>query len=91
MYVLKYIIHSTAKNNIMTVSATFLRQNIYKLLDQTIKTGMPINIMRNGKQLKIISVTPTDKLKNLKKRNIIVGNPEDLIKINFEKEWKPYI
>ena len=65
-----------------------LRQNIYKIFDQVAKTGEPIFIERNGVTIKI-SVTPVkkSKLANLKKRKIFVGDPEDIVHIDWSEEW----
>ena len=75
----------------MVVSASALRQNIYKLLDRVIQTGNPIEIERKGRLLKIIPVEPQDKLKRLKRKNIMKGDPEELVHIDWSKEWKPFI
>lgn len=72
----------------MQVTASGLRQNIYKLLDQVIKTGRPIEIIRKGKKLKIIPVEPKPKLENLKKREIIKCDPDELVHIDWSDEWK---
>jgi prevent-host-death family protein len=70
-----------------TITATELRGNIYTLLDEVLKTGIPIEIKRGGKKLRIIPLTATDKLGNLVARpNAIVGNPDDLVDIHWEKE-----
>ncbi len=37
----------------MAVSASRLRANVYKLLDQALETGLPIEVERNGKILRI--------------------------------------
>ena len=71
---------------ILTVSA--LRQNIYKLLDKVLETGMPLEIKRKGKVLKIMPPEGTDKLSNLKKRNIINCDPKELVHIDWSSEWK---
>lgn len=79
-------------DQIMKVSATFLRQNIYKLLDQVLKTGDPVVVERNGKKLQIIPLTERKKrkLSDLPERDdIIVGDPEDLVHIDWSSEWKP--
>ncbi len=70
-----------------TVSPTELRSNIYKLLDEVLNSGVPIEINKGGKLLRIIPVEKSDKLKNLVSRpNVIVGNPDDLVDISWEKE-----
>ncbi len=70
-----------------TISATQLRGNIFKLLDEIIETGLPIEIIKNGKTLRIIPVEKADKLSHLSpKPDVIKGNPEDLVDISWEGE-----
>ena len=70
-----------------TITATELRGNIYNLLDEVLKTGIPIQINKGGKKLKIMPVSEVNKLKNLVSRpGVIKGNPDDLADISWEKE-----
>jgi prevent-host-death family protein len=70
-----------------TITATELRGNIYKLLDEVLKTGIPIQINKGGGELKIMPVSGINKLKNLVSRpGVIKGNPDDLADISWEKE-----
>ena len=70
-----------------TISVTELRGNIYKLLDEVLNTGIPIEINKGGKKLKIMPVEKVDKLQNLVSRpNVIKGNPDDLVNISWERE-----
>lgn len=70
-----------------TVSPTELRSNIYKLLDDVLNSGIPLEINKGGKLLRIVPVAKNNKLANLKSRpGVIVGNPDDLVDINWEKE-----
>jgi prevent-host-death family protein len=73
----------------MIVSASALRQNIFKLLDEVLETGKPLRIRRKGKYLTIVPAAPADKFKNLKKRKIMVGDPEDFVHLDWSGEWKP--
>ena len=75
----------------MQISASALRQNIYKFLDQVLETGIPLEIKRRGKFLKIIPSKPVDKFKNLKKRKGLNCKAEEIINIDWSKEWKPFI
>lgn len=75
----------------MTVTATELRKNIYKLLDEVLASGQPLEIERKGQKLKIMPEKPKSKLDNLKKRDTVNGDPEDIIYMDWEKEWKPFI
>lgn len=58
-----------------------LRQNIYQLLDQVLDTGVPLEIERKGRKLRITAGPPRDKLANLKRRDCLVGDPEDFVNI----------
>ena len=70
-----------------TFTPTELRGNIYNLLDEILNTGIPIEINKGGKKLRIVPVDKADKLQNLVSRpNVIKGNPNDLINISWEKE-----
>lgn len=72
---------------VMRVTASKLRSDIYNILDETLKTGIPVEVVRNGRVLKIVPETKPDKLSRLKKRDYIVGDPEDLIHIDWLSEW----
>jgi len=70
-----------------TVTPTELRSNIFNLLDEILKTGVPIEINKGNKKLRIVPVEKTDKLQNLISRpNVITGDPNDLVDISWEKE-----
>jgi len=72
----------------MKITATELRQNVYKLLDSVVKTGVPLEVERNGVILKIIAEQPQDKLKNIKPiANLIKGSPESLDHIDWSEAW----
>lgn len=72
----------------MILSPSTLRQNLYKLLDRVIETGIPLEIKRKGKIIRIIAPEGSDKLKNLKKRDILNCDPQDLVHIDWSAEWK---
>jgi len=63
----------------MKVTPTELRANVYRLIDEVIRTGEPIEIERKGKTVKIMREPAGGKLKNLKRRKTYSGDPEDLI------------
>lgn len=68
-----------------SVTPTELKGNLYDLLDEILNTGIPLEIERGGKRLRIIPVEAVDKLQNLDYRpDIVQGNPEDLVNISWE-------
>ena len=69
------------------ITPTELRKNIYQILDKVLETGIPVEIIRNGKLLKIIAPEHINKLDNLISRpDTIIGDPEDLVDIHWQYE-----
>lgn len=74
----------------MSISATELRANIYKLIDQVIETGVPLQIERNGHVVMLVAEKPPSKLSKLVPNpGFIVGDPDDLVHMDWSGEWKP--
>jgi hypothetical protein len=48
-----------------SVTPTELRGNLFNLLDEILSTGIPLEIDRGGKRLRIVPVEKIDKLQNL--------------------------
>ena len=71
----------------MTLSATKLRQNLYRILDEILDSGIPVKINRKGEILKIVPEKKKSKLERLEEHNTIIGNPEDIITLNFADQW----
>lgn len=71
----------------MKIKATKFRQNMYNLLDHVLQTGLPIEIERNGKILKITTEKPKSKLSNLENHDVISGDPDSIINIDWMKKW----
>ena len=71
----------------MKITASRLRENIYSILDQVAETGVPVEIERKGKLLRIVADKKPSKLDRLKKRNVIVGDLKDIIHIDWSNEW----
>lgn len=69
------------------ITPTALRGNLYNLLDEVLATGIPLEINRGGKRLRILPVEEPDKFKNLVHRpGVIIGDPEELVTIDGEGE-----
>lgn len=74
----------------MTVTASELRQNVYRLLDQVLATGLPLEIERGGRRLRIVPADQPSKLARLSAHpSAIVGDPEDLVHLDWSGEWRP--
>jgi hypothetical protein len=77
----------------MALTASKLRANVYRLLDEVLETGEPLEIERNGK---ILLIAPKEekekgsKLDNLPRREgAIIGDPDELIHMDWSSEWNP--
>lgn len=74
----------------MPISTTRLRANLYRVMDKVLKTGVPAEIQRKGKLLKIVPVEPEDKLKNLVPHpGYLVGDPQAIVHVDWSSEWRP--
>jgi hypothetical protein len=71
----------------MRVSASKFRKDIYGILDQVLETGVPVEVVRKRKVLRIVPETMPDKLSRLKKRKCLVGDPEDIVHMDWLSEW----
>lgn len=71
----------------MAITASKLRENVYAVLDQVIETGIPVEIRRKGALLRIVPDKPPSKLSRLRKRNCVIGDPEDLVHMNWIDLW----
>jgi len=83
----------------MKTSASKLRSNIYKILDEVLESGQPVEIERNGQILKIVPPGYTEpkeyksaksKFSVLKERKSFYKcDPEELFQNDWLKDWKP--
>ena len=70
-----------------TVTATELRTNIYQLLDEVLRSGLPIEVKKGDRKLRIVPVEKVDKFQNLVYRSdVIQGDPEELVTLSWEGE-----
>jgi hypothetical protein len=74
----------------MAITASKLRANVYRLLDEVIETGQPLEIERNGKILVIAPKEEGSIWDRLPRREgAIVGDPDELIHMDWSSEWNP--
>lgn len=73
----------------MSISLTRLREDLYRLVDEVLETGKPLEIERKGRRLLLVPEVPVSKLGKLRERNTIKGDPEGLVHMDWSKEWKP--
>lgn len=71
------------------LTASKLRENIYRILDDVLKTGKETQIERKGRIIKIVPEKIYNKLKTLKRRSYLKCDPEEIIHLDWSEEWKP--
>lgn len=71
----------------MKVTASKLRENIYTILDEALETGVPVEVVRKGRVLRIVPEQRVSKLTRLKKRNCLNGDPESIVHMDWLHEW----
>jgi hypothetical protein len=83
-------VRTETEGNALATTASKLRANIYRMLDEVLETGQPLEIERNGKTL---VVTPKKELsiwdRLPRREGFIVGDPDELIHIDWSSEWNP--
>ena len=73
----------------MNITASTLRGNIYKMLDQVIDTGEILRVERKSGIVEIASVKEIKgKLNNLTKHDCIVGDPDSIVHLDWSSDWK---
>jgi len=73
----------------MALTASKLREDIYRILDRVLETGIPVEVRRKGKTLRIEAVEPRSRMARLKRRPYLSEDPEEIIHLDWSKEWRP--
>jgi antitoxin (DNA-binding transcriptional repressor) of toxin-antitoxin stability system len=74
----------------MAISASKLRANVYRLLDEVLESGRPLEIERKGKIVVIAPQEQQSLWERLPRREgYIVGDPDELIHMDWLSEWNP--
>ena len=73
----------------MEITASEFRQNVYKFLDEVIKTGESLTIIKEGKK---VSLSPyleekTGKHTFFKKKDSTEESPDEHIHVDWTKDW----
>ena len=71
----------------MVLTASKLRESIYKVLDGVLETGVPVEIARRGRRLRIVAVDGPSGLQGLPRREVMKTDPEALVHLDWSGEW----
>lgn len=73
----------------MIITASELRKNIYRVLDDVAERGVPVQVRRHGSVISLVAEKKRSKLDNLKKRKVLTVDPESIVHMDWSKEWRP--
>jgi antitoxin (DNA-binding transcriptional repressor) of toxin-antitoxin stability system len=74
----------------MTITASRLRDNVYKILDEVLDTGTPVEIERRGQRLRIVPAEPKGRLERLIRRpRYLKEDPESIVHLDWSDQWRP--
>lgn len=74
----------------MTLTATEFRAKLYRVLDQVLETGEPVDIERKGKILQIVPAVSAPKMERLVRReSFLHGDPDSFIHLDWSDLWNP--
>lgn len=72
----------------LTLTVTELRANLYKVVDQVIETGVPVEVLRDGHRVKIILADGPSKFQRLTHRSDVMNDdPESFVHCDWLSEW----
>ena len=76
--------------SITRYSVSKLRANLYRVLDEVLTTGAPVEVERRGRIIKIVPETKPGKLTNLEPHpDYIKVDPESIVHMDWTSEWRP--
>ncbi|MEQ1500575.1 MAG: type II toxin-antitoxin system Phd/YefM family antitoxin [Myxococcota bacterium] len=72
------------------MKASELRADIYRVLDRVLETGIPVEIERNGRVLRIVAEPLGSRLDRLVPHpDAVVGDLDELVHLDWSSEWRP--
>lgn len=73
-----------------TVTATELRRDIYRILDEVLDSGLAQEIVRKGRKLLIVPAEPKRRhLEDLPRRKVTTCTFDELVATSWEHTWEP--
>jgi len=75
----------------MRHTASKLRENIYKILDEVLESGKTLEIERKGRIIRPVPDPPkTPRLERLTAHpQALLCDPEELVELDWSSEWHP--
>jgi hypothetical protein len=62
----------------------------YRILDEVLDTGTPVEIERRGQRLRIVPAEPHGRLERLIRRpRYLKVDPESIVHLDWSDQWRP--
>ena len=74
-------------NHFMVLTASKLRQDVYRILDRVAETGAPVEVRRRGKRLRISLFGGPGKLSRLPSRKVLRVDRDTIVHMDWSDEW----
>jgi hypothetical protein len=76
------------------LTASTLRENVYRVLDQVLDTGVAVEIERRGRRLRIVPAGKArrpgpGRLARLRARRYLLCEADALVHIDWSRAWRP--
>lgn len=71
----------------MKITASKLREDVYRILDEIIATGVEVEIHRKGTIIKMVPAQKTSKISRLKRHAYSDEDPEFFTHIDWSSTW----
>ena len=74
----------------MAVDPSELRAHLYRLLDEVLDSGVPLEVERRGRRLRIVPDEARNRLDRLVPHpGFVEGDVEDLVEVDWSTAWVP--
>jgi len=83
-------VSKTQRSKRERLTASQLRADVYRVLDRVLESGVPAEIERRGRVLRIVpEAMPTRLARLIERPTFIKGDPDDLVHLDWSREWRP--
>jgi len=72
------------------MTPTELRNDIYRVLDDVLQTGIPQEIVRGSRMLLLVPAEGRRlRLEDLPRREALTCSPDEIVATSWDQEWSP--
>ena len=76
----------------MPITATALRADVYRILDEALASGEPVEVTRGNRTLRIVPDDPATSTRLGRVRTqpqALLVDPDSLVHLDWSGEWRP--